>query len=214
MSANKLKIEKFNKKKLGQTAMSTVYFFKGSLPDNIALKDCGFPLKCPIENSFSALYGNISKRIGVKLAKEYADMHGLNFTSIDFNFQFDNQIDTAPSSLEQLKNAELISLKRLSKKEIAELYKLYVNPQDISKKNVYSKLIENPDLLSKFINHPDYGKLKLVICPGVTSIGELPLTLGSIPYRYWHHITSARCSLHPNTKITLQKPIIEHGGSI
>lgn len=204
----KVSQDKYGKKKLGQTVMSTVYFFENSLPNTIALKDCGFPLNKPIDESFSALYGHIGKQAGFMLAKAYADKHRLQYTIIDFNVQFDNPIDTVPVGLEQLKNEELVSLKRLPKNEIAELFNLYIGQQDQDDKKAYMKLVEHPELLSNFINHPDYENLKLVIYPAITAIGEQPLTIGSIPHRHWDVITSAECRLHPNTKVTLESPIV------
>lgn len=207
VSTEKLNLDKDGKKKLGQTVMSTVYFFENTLPSIIALKDCGFPLNKPIDDSLSALYGHIGKQAGFMLAKAYADKHRLQYTIIDFNVQFDNPIDTVPVGLEQLKNAELVSLKRLPKNEITQLYNLYVNSQAQEEKKAYMKLVENPELLSKFINHPDYENLKLVIYPGITAVGDQPLTIGSIPHRHWDVITSAECRLHPNTKVTLENPV-------
>ncbi|ENV52065.1 hypothetical protein L292_1667 [Acinetobacter junii CIP 107470 = MTCC 11364] len=199
-----------NKKEKGETVMSTVFFFEGSLPKTINLKDCGFPLTKPIDDSFPALYGHIGKQAGFIAAKEYADKHRLQFTIIDFTIKFDTPVDTVPVKLEELHNVEIVSLKRLPRNEIVQLYDKYINDEQQHElkdnKKAYIKMVENPELLSSVINHDDFKDLKLMIYPAKTAISDNPLTIGTIPNRHWDVITSAVCRLHPNTQVSLEPP--------
>ena len=116
--------------------------------DTINLKDCAFPFRTPIENCFPALYGNISKRNGVLAANEYADKHQLNFTIIDFRISLEDAVDTTPKNKKEFFHSEVISLNRLSRNKIFQLYDDYID--DNSKKNLKNKtayldLIEKPD---------------------------------------------------------------------
>ena len=193
-------------KKKGEAELSVIFFFKGSLPDTINLKDCAFPFRTPIENCFPALYGNISKRNGILAANEYADKHQLNFTVIDFRISLEDAVDTTPKNKKEFFHSEVISLNRLSRNKIFQLYDDYIDDNSkkiLKNKTAYLDLIEKPELLTHLINHQDFEKLKLLIYMAKTAISETPLTIGYIPYKNWDVITSAACRLHPNIKVNI-----------
>lgn len=195
-----------NRKEKGEIAMSTVLFFEGTLPKKINLKDCGFPLEKPIEDSFQALYGHIGKQAGFMAAKNYADQHKLQFTIIDLKVRFDEAVNTVPVALDKLSNEEIISLKRLPRNEIAQLYEKYIGDNSDEKK-AYTDLVKHPELLSSVINHNDFKDLKLMIYPAMTAVSNNPLVIGTIPHRHWDIINSAVCRLHPHTQVSLESPI-------
>lgn len=193
-----------NIKRKGEVELSSIFFFKDTLQSTINLKDCAFPFRTSIENCFPALYGNLSKKTGILAVKEYADRHQLNFTIIDFIISLEEAVDTRPKNEKELFYSEIISLNRLSKSTISQLYDDYIDnssQKKLKNKTAYLALVEKPELLTDLINHQDFENLKLLICQAKTAISDKCLTIGYIPNRKWNMIKSPVCRLHPNIKV-------------
>ena len=188
----------------GQTTLTTLYFYKDELPEEISLSECGIPLYQEMPRCLTTFYGHLGKKYGIVAARRYAEVNGLNFTIIDVNIQLDRCIETSPVGLEKAVSCEVLSLERFSKKNLKALSEIYI--QEITSPNGQDTFLEKPHLISKLFEHSDFDNLKLLISSGKTKVDAEPLSLAFIPYKYWSVITGAICRIHSHCRISIDEP--------
>lgn len=194
--------------------LSTVYFYEGTAPRVIALKDCGLPMKSPVPGAFSALYGYQSKQEGFMAARAYADKNRLQFTVIDLLVKLDQKQNPLMMKPEDLPQHDFITFQRLSRSmtdELGGILKQQLERErgdtsalDPSKPHLL--LMQRPDLIAAVINEPGWEHMKVVTYPAKIALSEKPLNVGTVPFRHWDSIQKATCRLNPNIQITLDPP--------
>lgn len=198
--------------------LSTVYFFQGSAPKTIALKDCGLEMHRPIEGALSALYGYQSKQEAFMAARAYANENRLDFTVIDFLVKLDQKQNPLMMKPEDLESHDFITFQRMAKSmqdEVQEnLRHLLIaegtDPSEIGVAKPHLAIMQRPDLLSALMEQPHWQHFKVIAHPADLKFSNRPLNVGTVPYRHWEAIQEATCRLNPNIRITLDAPANSH----
>lgn len=196
------------------TELSTVYFYEGSAPRVIALKDAGLQMRSPIPGAFSAIYGYQSKQEGFMAARAYADRHRLQFTVIDFLVRLDHKANPLMMKPEHLPQHDFIAFTRIARDMTDKLQEILarrlekdgldVGQVDLSKPQ--QVLAQRPELITSLLDEPGWEHLKVIVYPAKVAMSEKPLAVGTVPFRHWDAIQEATCRLNPNIQITLDPP--------
>ncbi|WP_321959530.1 hypothetical protein [Burkholderia cenocepacia] len=194
--------------------LSTVYFYEGTAPRVIALKDCGLPMKSPVPGAFSALYGYQSKQEGFMAARAYADKNRLQFTVIDLLVKLDQKQNPLMMKPQDLPQHDFITFQRLSRSMMDELQEILrrhlerkgIDTSLLDQSKPHVLLMQRPDLITSVIDEPGWEHMKVIAYPAKIPISEKPLNIGTVPFRNWASIQKATCRLNPNIQITLDPP--------
>ena len=204
-------------KKLPKVELSTVLFYRGEIPKEIALSDCSFPMARSPRKAFSGLYGLRGKQDGFVAARAYAASIGVKYTVIDVVIELEKQL-TTPLKPEELAESEFLNISRISR-GLAEDIRLWLSPTPgevgegstkppVTKKIRVADWIEqNPALIDALIEVDDCRHLKVIAYHAATMVGDRPIAIGSLPYRHWGAIREATCRLNPTVHISLELPI-------
>jgi hypothetical protein len=204
-----------NEKRVSQhiIELSSVYFYEGTAPRVIALKDCDLFMKSPIPGAFSALYG-YRKQEGFMAARAYADQHRLQFTVIDFLVKLEHRQNPLTMKPEDLGQHDFIAFQRVSRSMMDELQDILrkrleqegtdLNQIDLSKP--HQLIMRRPELVTTLIDEPGWEHLKVIAYLAKVAFSDKPLNVGTVPYRHWSAIQEATCRLNPNIQITLDLP--------
>ena len=194
--------------------LSSVYFYEGTAPREIALRDCGLPTKSPVPGAFSALYGYQSKQEGFMAARAHADRERLQFTVIDFLVALEHKQNPLMMKPADLAQHDFIAFQRLSRSMMDQLQEILKKrleqegiepgPAELAKPQLL--IMQRPELITSVLDEPGWEHLKVVAYPAKLAISEKPLTVGTVPYRHWDAIQEATCRLNPNIRITLDPP--------
>lgn len=195
--------------------LSTVYFYEGATPSVIALRDCGLQMNNPITGAFSSLHGYQSKQEGFMAARAYADRYRLQFTVIDFMVGLGKRQNPLMMKPESIADHEFVAFTRMTRSTTDRLGEIVqrrlirdghdLTGIDLSKT---SQLISHrPELIAALLDEPGWDHLKVIVYPAILKMSEKPLSVATIPFKYWHAIQDATCRLNPAIQITLDTPI-------
>lgn len=191
--------------------LSTVYFYTGSLPTTLSLKDCGLALPRKMPGLICGLYGRQSKQEGFMAAHAYALQNKLEFTVIDFMVRLDFAINPGKMKSEDLPHHDFLSLNQVRRQtwesiafalEDGSTSRAAAGIEEDGKK----LLLTRPDLIAQLCELPDYQHFRVVAFDAKPVIGEQPLQIGAVPVRHWAAIESAVCRLNPTTPVALEYP--------
>lgn len=191
--------------------LSTVYFYTGSLPNTLALKDCGLALPRKMPGLLCGLYGRQSKQEGFMAAHAYALQHKLEFTVIDFMVRLDSAINPGKMKPEDLPHHDFLSLNQVRRQtwesiafalEEGGTSRASATIEDDGKK----LLLTRPDLIAQLCDLPDFQHFRVVAFDAKPVIGDQALQVGAVPVRHWGAIESAVCRLNPTTQVALEYP--------
>jgi len=213
-----VKVATPNEKNEHLIELSTVYFFQGSAPKTVALKDCGLEMHRPIKGALSALYGYQSKQEAFMAARSYANENRLDFTVIDFLVKLDQKQNPLMMKPEDLQAHDFITFQRMAKSmqdEIQEsLRQLLIaegsDPAGVGVAKPHLAIMQRPDLLAALMDQPDWQHFKVIAHPADLKFSGRPLNVGTVPFRHWDSIQEATCRLNPNIRITLDAPANNH----
>jgi len=206
-----------SERKLPKVELSTVLFYRGEIPTEIALSDCSFPMARSPRKAFSGLYGLRGKQEGFVAARAYAASIGVKYTVIDVVVELATQ-KTTPLKPEELAESEFLNLSRVSR-GLAEDIRIWLptsageaadgstNAPDQKKVRVADLIEQNPALIDDLIEVKDCRHLKVIAYHAATMVSERPLAIGSVPYRHWGAILEATCRLNPAVHVSLASPI-------
>ena len=194
--------------------MSTVAFFRGEIPRELALRDCSLPMAYAPKNAFSALYGENGKQNGFMAAREYAARQGLQYTVIDFVVELEAQ-NALVMKPEDLPMYDFLNFGRMSvalRQEVSLWFAESVaggvlptlpSDTDLAGLSAQAAIQSWPALVDAVIQHKDGRHLKVIAYQAMTSMGTRPLAIGSIPLSHWGAIRSATCRLNPSVRVAL-----------
>jgi hypothetical protein len=189
--------------------LSTVYFYKGAAPSEIALKDCGLQAARPIPGAFAALYGYQGKQEGFVAAATYAAHHGLGFTIIDFEVRLDfkqNPLIMKPLDLDK---HDFVIFPRISRDLAADVNAILeenVPRRMLPEGKPQLALAEHPQLIATLMDAPGWEHFKVLTFAARMRLREKPLNIAVVPFRHWDSIISATCRLDPSIRVTLEAP--------
>jgi len=191
--------------------LSTVYFYTGSLPNSLSLKDCGLALPRKMPGVICGLYGRQSKQDGFMAANAYARKHQLEFTVIDFMVRLDFAINPGKMKPEDLPHHDFLSLNQVRRQtweSIAFALDDGAAPNAAGGIDEDGKklLLTRPDLIVQLCDLPEYQHFRVVAFDSKPAIGEVALQVGAVPVRHWAAIESAVCRLNPTTQVKLEYP--------
>ncbi|MBJ7262838.1 MAG: hypothetical protein JHC61_03465 [Burkholderiaceae bacterium] len=199
----------------GQSSLelSTIYFFKDSLPASIPLHHCGLPLREAISNSISAYYGYQSRLEGVAAASEYAEQHGVKFTAIDFSVALDNRPNLQRMAAQDLQNFDFLSFSMMSSSMVDEIVAVMkeglqargLSLETFDFKRPYQILARYPSLVYDLQSQPSWEHIKVIAHPAQLIFGDCPYNVATLPYRYWDRITEVFCRTDP-LRVSLKTP--------
>ena len=197
--------------------LSTVYFFSGNAPRELALKDCSFPMPDAPKGALCALYGVQGRQDGFSGAGALAKRKSLSYTIIDLIVELKQQ-NPLPMKSEELSQFDFLNFKRMSKalgRDVSEWLAegLHASPDVnqraaalVESESSMSALAQRPALLDLLLEHPAFRHLTVIAFPALTSVSDRPLNVGSVTHRHWGAIKDASCRLDPTIRITLDKP--------
>ena len=197
-----------------EIVLSTVAFFRGDIPREIALRNCSLPMRNSPKGAFSALYGEQGKQNGFMAARQYAATENLQYTVVDILVELDaqNRLVMQP---EDLPKYDFLNFSRMStglRSQASQWFAEAVAAGSISevltadmldRTSAKSAIESWPLLVDAMIARDDCRHLKVIAYQAATSLSARPLTVGSIPFRHWGAIRSATCRLNPNVRILL-----------
>lgn len=191
--------------------LSSVYFYDGTLPSSIALKDCSLLTDRNVPDAFLALYGYQSKQEGFMAARTYANENRLRFTVIDFLVKLDEKQNPLTMKPDELALHDFISFQRLSKSmadEISAIIRPHAEQLGIGDKTAKPQqlLMQYPELISPLLQTPGWEHLKVAAYPSKVKMSPKPLAVGAIPFSHWGSIAEATCRLNPEVFIRLDHP--------
>lgn len=191
--------------------LSSVYFYEGTLPSSIALKDCSLSTERNVPDTFLALYGYQSKQDGFMAARAYANENRLRFTVIDFLVKLDEKQNPLTMKPDELASHDFISFQRLSKsmaEEIGAIIRPHAEQLGLTDKasKPQQLLMQYPELISPLLQSPGWEHLKVAAYPSKVQMSPKPLAVGAIPFRHWGSIAEATCRLNPEVFIRLDHP--------
>lgn len=196
--------------------LSTVAFFRGDPPTEIALRDCSLPMVNPPAKAFSALFGLQGKQDGFVAARSYAASHGFSYTVVDLlvGLEAQNPQVMKPDDLPKYDFLNFSRVSRLLGQELAariagsrsEMHldssidqALRVQPL----RNVFARW---PALLDRLLELPECRHLKVVASQVETALSPRPIGIGSVPHHWWSCIQEATCRLNPNIFVSIEAP--------
>jgi hypothetical protein len=197
--------------------LSTVAFYRGDTPSEIALRDCSFPMQRGPLTAFSALYGEQGKQNGFVAARLYAASQGLQYTVVDLLVQLEAQ-NPLVMKPEELSRYDFLNFNRMSRNlssEVSEWFSLAASADALRDSEVTDSIFELsaraaisawPSLVDTIAARETCQHLKVIAYQTTTSVSPRPLTVGSIPHRHWAAIREATCRLNPNVRIVLTPP--------
>ena len=197
--------------------LSTVVFYSGDAPKQMALSNCSFPMPESPQGAFCALYGVQGKQDGFVGARAYAEQKKLRFTVIDLLVDVERQ-NPLPMKSEDLAHFDFLNFKRMSKalgREVSEWLSEgleaadNVNPRAaslVAEELSMNALAQRPALLDLLLERPELQHLRVIACPAMTSVSGKALNVGNVPHRHWNSIKEASCRLDPTIRITLDPP--------
>ncbi|MES2257434.1 MAG: hypothetical protein V4724_02890 [Pseudomonadota bacterium] len=193
--------------------LSTVYFYTGSVPRTLALKDCGLEMCQPMPGLICGIYGRQSKQDGFMAAHAYAERNRLEFTVIDFLVRLNCPINPSKMKTENVPDHDFLSLNQM-RRQLWEPITFAIedeSEQDGARSNeeVDGKmlLLDSPSLISRFADTPEYQHLRVVAFDSRPVMCTQTLTIGVVPHRHWSAIEMATCRLNPTTHVTLENPL-------
>jgi len=197
--------------------LSTVAFYEGHTPRTLALHECSLPFADPVPGAMSALYGTKSKPEGFMAARAYADRHRLQFTVIDFLVALEHKPNASVMKPDELPDHDFLSLLRISGSMSdqvgqwlrAGLEEAGQGTELLDSLKAEHAVLQQPSLIGALIDRPACRHLKLVAFPGMTSISDRPLNVGSVPFRHWSAIQEATCRLDPTVRVTIDAPPLQ-----
>lgn len=191
--------------------LSTVYFYAGSPPNTLSLKDCALALPRKMPGLICGLYGRQGKQDGFMAAHAYAQHNGLEFTVIDFMVRLEFAINPGKMKPEDVPHHDFLSLNQLRRQtwesiafalEEGGTSRAFASIEEDGKK----LLLTRPDLIVQLCDLPDYQHFRVVAFDAKPSISEQTLQVGVVPVRHWGAIESAVCRLNPATQVSLECP--------
>ncbi|MDL4860738.1 hypothetical protein NPJ88_000175 [Halomonas elongata] len=149
--------------------LSTVFFYrKGERPPSkISLSECGPPMLSQNEGSITCLYGLRHRRLGFKQIHDYAENNGLDYEVVDMKLP----VKEAPSTVhkEDLGTQEVLSLARISGDVKETLYAGMGIPENLSRTEQQSKLIDmlssNPESVNQLRDSLSSQEVPLLVHP-------------------------------------------------
>jgi hypothetical protein len=191
--------------------LSTVYFYTGSLPNTLSLKDCGLALPRKMPELICGLYGRQSKQEGFMAAHAYALRNKLEFTVIDFTVRLDFAINPGKMKPEDLPHHDFLSLNQV-RRQTWESIAFALEEGGTSRASASMEedgkklLLTRPDLIAQLCDLPEYQHFRVVAFDAKPAISEQALQVGAVPVRHWAAIESAVCRLNPTTQVALEYP--------
>lgn len=196
-----------------EIVMSTVAFYRGEVPREIALRDCSLPMATPPATAFCAFYGDQGKQNGFMAARQHAVAHGLQYTVIDFVMELEaqNKLVMKPDDLASF---DFLNFARMSK-EMRGLVSEWFSEANAGRgvpvgpgetRSASAAIEAAPSLVDTLIANPTCHHLKVIAFQTITSLTSKPFAVGSVPHRHWSAIRSATCRLNPNVRILLDAP--------
>ena len=206
------KVER-KKKEKGQIEMTTIAFYSGEIPREIALRDCSLPITNGPVTAFCAYYGERSNQSGFMAARQYAASLGLQYTVIDIEIQLQplNPSVMKPADLAAFDFLNFARMSRDMRSLVSQWFSEAeaedgVLPDQGSMVSAIDAVEANPSLIDKLMAVQRCRHLKVIAFQTVTSLATVPLTVGSIPHRHWSAIRSANCRLNPTVRVLLDAP--------
>lgn len=193
--------------------LSTIYFFKNTLPASIPLHECGLPLAEDIPNSISAYYGYQARLEGIVAAREYAQQNGLKFTAVDFSVALDERPNLRQMTTQDLENFDFLSFHKLSRSMMDDvvvvmkkgLHARGVATQDLDFKRPQHILARHPALIEDLQAQAAWQHVKMIAHPAQLAFSDRMYNVATVPYRHWGRITEAFCRIDP-LHISLEPP--------
>lgn len=191
--------------------LSTVYFFTGSLPKKLSLRNCSLAMAQKTPGLICGLYGRQSKQEGFMAAHAYAERHKLEFTVIDFLVRLQSAINPVKMAVEDLPRHDFLSLNQLRKQTWdAIAFALASSDGGVNEDSLEEDgkkiLLSQPELISRLCEIPEYQHFRVLAFDGRPNFSEHPLQIGTVPVQHWDAIESAVCRLNPATQVTLEYP--------
>lgn len=201
------------KKEKGQIEMTTIAFYRGEIPREIALRDCSLPIQNGPVTAFCAYYGEKSNQSGFMAARQYAASLGLQYTVIDIEIQL-RPLNPSVMKPEELEEFDFLNFARMSREMRSVVSKWFSEPhpsaggtaEPSETRSAIDAVAANPSLVDKLIALPECSHLKVIAFQAVTSLATMPLTVGGVPHRHWSAIRSANCRLNPTVRVLLDAP--------
>jgi hypothetical protein len=197
--------------------LSTVAFYRGEIPREIALSACSIPMAPGPQRALSAFYGSQGKQDGFVAAKAYAAAQGMKYTVIDMLVELEAQ---NPGSMkpDDIAAYDFLNFSRASRQLLEEIADRLGKSKyagvlstgalvALESQPLRAVLAKWPELVDEIIDLPRLRHLKVIAFHAVTSIGDRPISIGNVPHRHWSAITDATCRLNPTVRITLDSPI-------
>lgn len=188
--------------------LSTIYFYKGELPKNLQLNECGLQIPNAKEGTLVGLYGHRAKQEGFLAAKLYADKNNLKFTVIDYLLELDEK-DSPIIKTDNIKDHDFLSFTRITKdfaKEINEDYLRLIWNKNIDIKELNAELVYNPDIIKEMSESEKFTHVKAFVHNAKLSFTDKPITVAEIPHKHWKSILESNCRLDPLVHIKLAHP--------
>ena len=196
--------------------LSTVVFYRGGIPREIALRDASFPMANPPRKALSALYGTQGRQEGFVAARSYAASQGLNYTVVDMlvdlggqNPQIMKTVDLAQFDFLNFSRVSRGLGDELGKKLSVISEKANLDPElsdALSGQPLRAVLQRWPWLVDELMELDVCQHLKVIAYQASTLVSARPVTIGSVPYRHWSAIREATCRLNPNIRVSLVAP--------
>ena len=194
--------------------LSTVAFYRGDIPREIALRDCSLPMANGPVAAFSAFYGDQGRQMGFMAARQYAVAHSLQYTVIDFMVKLQAQ-NKSVMKPDELGNFDFLNFARMSKAMRSQVSDWFLEAEagravlanSVTKLSGSAAIEVYPALVDTLIANPACHHLKVIAYQTITSLTRKPVAVGSIPHRHWLAIQSGTCRLNPNVRVTLEPPL-------
>lgn len=192
--------------------LSTVAFFRGEAPREIALRSCSIPMSRASSCEFSALYGLQGKQEGFVAARDFAISQGLKYTVIDIVVGLEAQ-NPKQMKVGELPAYDFLNLARATRGLSDSIAEWLVEANggrmapevlaDLSSEPLRQCVARRPDLISEIFSLGECEHLKVIAHQGLTRLSAEPLGLATISPRFWSSIREATCRLNPTIRITL-----------
>ena len=188
--------------------LSTVYFYTGSLPNTLLLKDCGLALPRKMPGLLCALYGRQSKQEGLMAAHAYALRNKLELAVIDFIVLLDRAINPGKMKPEDLPHHDFLSLNQVRRQTWEAIAFALDSGTSRAAASIEEDgkrlLLTRPDLMAQLCELPDFLHFRVVAFTSQPDICKQALQVGAVPLRHWGEIESAVCWLSPTTHVALE----------
>ncbi|MFY3175318.1 hypothetical protein ACOTHA_29265 [Achromobacter xylosoxidans] len=193
--------------------LSTIYFFKHTLPASIPLHECGLPLAEAIPNSISAYYGYQARLEGIVAAREYAQRNGLKFTAVDFSVALEERPNLRQMTAQDLERFDFLSFHKLSRSMMDDVVIVMkkglqargISTEDIDFKRPQNVLARHPALIDDLQAQAAWQHVKIIAHPAQLAFSDRTYNVATVPYRHWGQITEAFCRIDP-LHISLERP--------